>query len=107
MLTDGEASSTVLSSRNNRLTMSLGDGAIQVWIQSIDQAQHSLWVLAYNLDYAPVVAALVQAVERGLDARILIDQHQATKTGCMRAIAQLRLVPWPTTRRSGPTCRPR
>ena len=30
MLTDGEASSSVLSSRANRLTMCLGEGAIQV-----------------------------------------------------------------------------
>ena len=30
LLTDGEASSTVLSSRGNRLTMCLGDGAVQV-----------------------------------------------------------------------------
>ena len=76
MLTDGEASSSVLSSHQNRLTMCLGDGAIQVWLQSIEQARFSIWVLVFSLDYAPVVAGLVQAVERGLDVRVIIDAHQ-------------------------------
>ena len=70
--------------------MCLGEGAIQVWIQSIDQARFAIWVLVFSLDYPPVEEGLVQAVDRGFDLRVMIDVHQTSKAGNSRAMRELR-----------------
>lgn len=53
-------------------------GAQAALVHRIDQAQQSIFVLAYSFTSAPVAGALIRAQQRGVQVQAILDRSQRT-----------------------------
>ena len=88
--TGSEASSTVLSSKADRVVAGIGPTSSLVWVDGIKRSKRALWLRVYSLDLPQIVEGLYDAAAEGLDVRVMVDKAQATKTGTARAVERLK-----------------
>ena len=63
------------------IAFSPNQGALDLVIKNIASARSTLDVMAYSFTSAEVTRALLQAVKRGVNVRLIIDQEQNFKPG--------------------------
>ena len=54
-----------------------GQDCTALIVQTIAQAQHSIYVQAYSFTSAPIAQALVDAKKRGVDVAVILDKSQS------------------------------
>ena len=56
-----------------------GNNCTKYIVNNLNQAQQSILVQAYNFTSAPIAKALVEAKERGVDVKVILDKSQTSK----------------------------
>ena len=72
--TSGSACAVGSGANNLQLVVEPNDGVRPV-TDAIRAAQHSIWVEVYILTDTPVIDALEEAANRGLDVRVMLEPH--------------------------------
>lgn len=68
----------ILSKQYVKVAFSPGDGIAKMIMQQIDEANTSIYVAAYSFTSVPIALKLIEAYERGLDVKVVLDSSQKT-----------------------------
>jgi phosphatidylserine/phosphatidylglycerophosphate/cardiolipin synthase-like enzyme len=90
---DADQTDFILSQQYVRVAFSPGDGITKMITQQIEEAQSSIYVAAYSFTSVPIALKLVEAFERGVDVKVVLDSSQKTAKKSVYALFQRHKLP--------------